>query len=166
MMSPRVLSENEVAELFRVSSANKRDNMLIKALYYLGLKNGEAQNLKVGDVELPAMTIKVARGRRTRHVPIPEGFSEDMKQWLEHCQDYVFRGRDSKRRLSDRHIRRLVKKWAKEAGIADCNVIKPHTLRVSYAVHLRKNETPVADIQKLLGHARKETTEMYTYTIQ
>ena len=47
------------------------------------------------------------------------------------------------------------------AGIA--KAAGPHSLRHSFATHLFENNTDIRRIQKLLGHAKLETTTIYTH---
>ncbi len=148
--------------MFKASESSKRDGMLLKCLYYLGLKSSEAQRLMASDLDVSENTI-IIRGRNERELMIPGAFPFELSRFTEGREGLVFTGNDSRGGLSDRHIRRIVKHYASLANIDNANEIKPHTLRISYAVHLRKDGLSVKTIQQLLGHSRRETTYMYTH---
>jgi integrase/recombinase XerD len=63
--------------------------------------------------------------------------------------------------LDDADIVRIVQKAAKRAGIT--KHVTPHTLRHTCATHLLKGKADIRQIQKLLGHQRLSSTEIYTH---
>jgi site-specific recombinase XerD len=162
---PRFLSPAEVAEIFRTAELSPRDSFLLKSMYYLGLRNSEAKSMRIDDIDFINNNVKVVqgKGRKDRYVPIPEGFSEELRGFVEGRSGYLFEGRASQGTLSDRHIRRIVKYYAEKAGIRKFEEIHPHTLRHSYATHLQNNGVPLNVIQSMLGHERIETTTIYTH---
>ena len=170
MKFPRILTEMEVARMFKAagaSPAGQRDEMLLKCLYYLGLKSNEARGLKVADIDINENVITI-RGRNERAIMIPGKFPFELMQFTagRQAEELVFSGRGPEGTMSGRHIRRIVKDCARLAEVRNCEEIKPHTFRISYAAHLRKDGIPVKSIQQLLGHARRETTYIYTHGLQ
>lgn len=160
--------------MFRVASeANKgtnfetRDLILLKSLYYMGLRNSEIQKMLIEDVDIINRLVKVVQGKRAkdRYVPIPEGFANDLRAWIGgRSSGPLFVGRSGDQKMiSDRHIRRIVKKYAQLANVRKYEEIHPHTLRHSYATHLQNRGVPLNVIQNMLGHSNIQTTTIYTH---
>jgi len=162
---PRFLTPSEVAEVFKAAKENPRDSMLLKSLYYLGLRNSELRAMCIEDIDAINRTVKVVqgKGRKDRYVPIPGDFAEEMKAFIGARKGLLFEGRNERGELSDRHLRRIVKQYARLANVRKCEEIHPHTLRHSYATHLQNSGVPLNVIQGMLGHARLETTTIYTH---
>ena len=87
----------------------------------------------------------VAGGRR-RSLLLPGG-------WL-------FPGRNPVEPLSARQFCRAVRAAAQAAGIK--KRVSPHTLRHSFATHLLEQDVDIRVVQTLLGHAKLDTTALYT----
>ncbi|MEI9966519.1 MAG: tyrosine-type recombinase/integrase [Candidatus Moraniibacteriota bacterium] len=64
-------------------------------------------------------------------------------------------------RLTPRSVQRLVKHYAKKAGIV--KDVHPHTLRHSFATDLLINGADIRSVQAMLGHASITTTQVYTH---
>ncbi len=146
--------------MFKASADNPRDNLMLKCMFYLGLRNSELQNLRIEDIDLINGNVKVVqgKGRKDRYVPIP---TKSFVSELNSCMGYQHTGRIFL--LSDRHIRRIVKHYAKKAGVRKSEEVHPHTLRHSYATFLQNQGTPLNVIQEILGHARIDTTTIYVH---
>ena len=157
---PRFLTPKEVQAMFAVSHSNPRDNLLLKCMFYLGLRNSEVRNLRVDDIDLINRLVKVVqgKGKKDRYVPIPTAeLAEEIRKWIgERKEGLLFH-------ISDRHLRRIVKNYAEKAGIRKPEEIHPHTLRHSYATQLQNSGVPLNVIQQILGHERIETTTIYVH---
>ena len=136
----RVLTAIEIARMFHVAGPNTRDCMLLKCMYFLGLRNSEVQNLRIEDIDFKSEKVRVGRGRKTRYAAIPNGFEKELETFIRDKKGYVFSGR-SNGLLSDRHIRRIVKSHACRAGLQKCEEIHPHTLRHSYVSEMSETRS-------------------------
>jgi site-specific recombinase XerD len=73
---------------------------------------------------------------------------------------WLFPGRNPVEPLSARQLCRVVRAAAQAAGIT--KRVSPHTLRHSFATHLLEQDVDIRVIQTLLGHAKLDTTALYT----
>jgi site-specific recombinase XerD len=146
--------------MFRASKNSKRDNLILRCLFYLGLRNSELQKLRIGDIDLINRNVKVVsgKGEKDRYIVIPnQKLIEDLKSWIgDRREGPLFY-------ISDRHIRRIVKHYAIKANIRRPQEVHPHTLRHSYATYMQNKGLPLNAIQKMLGHENIETTTIYAH---
>lgn len=68
---------------------------------------------------------------------------------------------DSGKRMTVRHVQKLVKRYLVIAGLP--MDMSPHKIRHSYATHLINNGADLRIVQDLLGHASLSTTQIYTH---
>jgi integrase/recombinase XerC len=171
---PRPLSVDDcrgLAEEGLEPEASPRDRALVELLYGAGLRVGELCALDVGHFEKGRGEVRVwGKGGRERVVPLPGMAREALAAYLEaraapapDSPLFVSArpGRDGvARRLGARDVRRILRRRAREAGVADR--VHPHRLRHSYATHLLDMGADLREIQELLGHRSLSTTQKYT----
>ena len=124
----------------------------------------EVANLKVSDIDSQRMTLRVkqGKGQRDRYVMLSPQLLELLRDWWRAArpQALLFPGQNPVNPMSARQLGRAVHAAASLAGIA--KRVSPHTLRHSFATHLLEQNVNIRVIQVLLGHAKLETTALYT----
>ena len=90
----------------------------------------------------------------------------EIGKWLERWPEssYLFPTRDGGR-LSTRYLRQLVSRLADRAELAESEKVSPHTLRHTFATDLYRETKNLRLVQKALGHASIQTTEIYTHVV-
>jgi len=160
---PMVLSPSEVAQLLR-HAVDLRCRLALGASYGAGLRVSEVVRLKVNDIDSERMVIRVEQGKghKDRYVmlsPYLLGLVRDWRQ-AEQPQSWLFPGRKPGTHLTTRQLIRICHETACAANIN--KRVTPHILRHSFATHLLEQNVDVRIIQVLLGHARLDTTALYT----
>lgn len=160
---PTVLSAFEVKALLQ-NTRNLKHRAITALLYGSGLRVGEILALRLNaiDIERRQVCIREAKGRKDRIVVLADRLLPLLENYLNTYQPktYFAEGAPGKA-YSASSIRAFLQRNAKRAGIR--KHITPHTLRHSYATHLLEQGVDVRYIQELLGHARPETTMIYTH---
>jgi integrase/recombinase XerD len=166
---PTVLSVEEVTLLLHAASAPKY-KAAFAAAYGAGLRVSEVVALKVGDIDSERMLLRVERGKggKDRHAMLSPQLLELLRAWWREGRrrslllpgGWLFPGRNPVEPLSARQLCRVVRAAAQAAGIN--KRVSPHTLRHSFATHLLEQGVDIRVIQTLLGHAKLDTTALYT----
>jgi site-specific recombinase XerD len=161
--APVVLSQEEVARLLEAAPGLKYKAALSVA-YGAGLRVSEVANLKVSDIDSERMTLRVeqGKGQRDRYVMLSPQLLELLRDWWRTArpQVWLFPGQNPINPMTPRQLNRAVTAAKDLAGIA--KRVSPHTLRHSFATHLLEQGVDIRVIQVLLGHAKLETTALYT----
>lgn len=160
---PVVPSRREVARLIGAAACS-RDKLLIGLMYAAGFRLSEVCRLRWADFDFDRMAIRVRRGKGAvdRTVLLPKKYCDLLCSLAnEHAgHQYVFAGEKTGRHISPRTVGRVIERACCIARIA--KKLTPHCLRHAFATHLLEQGTGIRSIQKLLGHARLETTTIYT----
>jgi site-specific recombinase XerD len=161
--APVVLSEEEVVRLLEAAPGLKY-KAAFGVAYGAGLRVSEVVALKVSDIDSQRMTLRIeqGKGQRDRYVMLSPQLLEWLRDWWRAArpQAWLFPGMNPVNPMSARQLSRVVSDTAREAGIA--KRVSPHTLRHSFATHLLEHNVDIRVIQVLLGHAKLETTALYT----
>ena len=164
--APIVLSQEEVARLLEAAPSLKYKAALSVA-YGAGLRVSEVANLKVSDIDSQRMTLRVeqGKGQRDRTVMLSAQLLELLRDWWRAARPpvWLFPGQNPINPITPRQLNRAVTAAKDLAGIA--KRVSPHTPRViarGFATHLLEQGVDIRVIQVLLGHAKLETTALYT----
>jgi integrase/recombinase XerD len=128
------------------------------------LRVSEVVSLKVSDVDSKRMMLRVeqGKGRKDRHAMLSPQLLKLLRDWyrIAQPQGWLFPGQDPIKPMTTRQLTRACHATAHMAEIT--KRVTPHTLRHSFATHLLERQTHLRTIQALLGHAKLESTALYT----
>jgi integrase/recombinase XerD len=160
---PVVLSLEEVVRLLDAAPGLKYKAALSLA-YGAGLRVSEVVALKVSDIDSKRMIIRIeqGKGRKDRYVMLSPNLLELLRAWYKAArpQGWLFPGRDRVQPMTTRQLNRACHAAANMAEIS--KPMSMHTLRHSFATHLLEQNIDIRVIQVLLGHAKLDTTALYT----
>jgi site-specific recombinase XerD len=172
------LETEEVERLLNVIDTTNpiglRDRAIIELLFSGGLRVSELVSLNTDHINVERREFMVrGKGQKDRPIFISEQAADWVNRYLDTRQDkynplfihYSGTQDDAEgglyTRLTVRSVQRLVKRYAKAAGIT--KDVSPHTLRHSFATDLLHNGADIRSVQGLLGHANIATTQIYTH---
>jgi len=167
---PDILTPEEVAALIN-GTRELRYQVYILTCYSMGLRLGEALNLKVGDIDaqLNRVHIRQGKGRKDRYVTLPVATLYALRRyWSTHRNSaWLFpEGKNPQQQnKAERHMNRGGTQNAFKAIVQDCNVHKHitiHSLRHCYGAHLMAAGVHLRAIQQEMGHDSPKTTAVYT----
>lgn len=144
-----------------------RDAALMELVYSSGLRVSEVCGLRRADVDIGQRVLRVrGKGKKERQVPFGRTALEVLEAYWAAGgtpvgpDEPVFRGPGGGPMLP-RTVQRRLKVHLMAAGLDP--TLTPHKLRHSFATHLLDRGADLRSVQELLGHARLQTTEVYTH---
>ena len=160
---PIVLSPEEVSRFLEAAPGLKY-KAAFSVAYGAGLRASEVTSLKPTDIDSKRMVIRVeqGKGRKDRYVMLSPQLLELLRDWwhVGQPQGWLFRVACSGAPLTTRQLNRACHAAAQMAELE--KPVSLHTLRHSFATHLLEQNVDIRVIQVLLGHAKLDTTALYT----
>lgn len=169
---PSFVREKEMDQLLDSDFPDTFEGLLQKTvmtmLYMTGMRRSELLSLEDKDIDFSAHHIKVTGKRnKQRLIPFGEELECCMKEYMSRRNGNVPAGSarflvDSKgKSLPVGHLNKIVRENLSK--VTSLKKKSPHVLRHSFATALLNNNADLVSIQKLLGHADLQTTEVYTH---
>jgi integrase/recombinase XerD len=147
-----------------------RMRAMLEVLYSTGIRRFELAGVKLFDVDVErgALMVRQGKGSKDRLVPVGERACAWVDKYLREVRPDLATGTDDYRLLLDddgrgftpERIGDLVRRQLTAAGIEHPGSC--HLFRVACATHMLENGADIRFIQSLLGHAKLDTTQIYT----
>jgi integrase/recombinase XerD len=130
---------------------SERERIVIKLLFGTGCRIEELVSTKLEDVDTVESIIHIhaerTKTRQYRDVVVLESMIPDLERWIESLPEgsiWLFPGRDPSKHISQRWIRMVIDRAARQAEIQRSydtskdgralNIVSPHSLRHAHAV--------------------------------
>ena len=160
---PTVLSEQEMADLFR-GIANIKHKAILMLAYSGGLRLGEITRVKIADIDSKRMQVRIeqSKGKKDRYTLLSARLLPVLREYFKEYKPrlWLFEGATGGQ-YSMGSIQQIMKDAMQAAGIK--KKASMHTLRHSFATHMLEHGTDLRYIQSLMGHESSKTTEIYTH---
>lgn len=154
---------DETLELIRQNVYSTRDLAIVDFLFSTGVRVGELVKLNKKDLNLEAKEcIVIGKGNKQRKVYFDARTKLEIKQYLSNRNDdndalFVSLFKPYKR-LKISGVEILLRKIGKKLNISK---IHPHKFRRTLATKAIDKGMPIEQVQKMLGHAKIDTTLEY-----
>ena len=145
-------------------TTNDKHRLVILLLYASGMRVSELVGLRVGDVDLSRLQLRIRRGkgRKERVALLSPMLTDTLREQTHgrHPESPVIPS-NAGGALTARSIQKVVGRAAAAGGVE--GKVTPHSLRHAFATHLLEQGSDLAVIQVLLGHADLRTTMRYIH---
>jgi integrase/recombinase XerD len=172
---PSVLNKDEAELVLKQPALEKplgvRDRALLEVLYSTGIRRMEILRLKLYDVDKNhgLVSVREGKGKRDRVVPIGERALAWLEKYLvevrpliasEADEGYVFLT-STGQPFAPNHLSWLARRYVQAAEPGKNGAC--HIFRHTMATLMLEGGADVRYIQAMLGHARLDTTQIYTH---
>ncbi|MFY7733273.1 MAG: tyrosine-type recombinase/integrase [Bacteroidia bacterium] len=172
--NPRNIVTVDEIKLIYKKAKTLQNKAIISCAYGCGLRRNEIVNLNVSDIDLKNKTllVRVAKGGKTRLIPLSDIVAKHFKKYLKFHQNN-FEQTNFKQlpcfissngsRMRGSKINQTLKTIILNTNNHELigKNITLHCLRHSIAVHLINNGAAITFVQTYLGHSSVDTTNLY-----
>ncbi len=150
-----------------------RDAAMIQLLYATGVRVSELIQLRTGDFDGGAQTVRVVgKGNKQRIVPLGREALAAVETYVATDRVKLLKGRSSPflfvtargTKMTRQGFWKLLRQHGRAAGLYEN--VNPHALRHTFATHLLEGGADLRSVQTMLGHADIGTTQVYTHVMQ
>jgi len=121
---PEVPTEEELRRFYQAvwNCRNFADMVLIKTLFYTGVRVSELVAIRLDEVDVERCHIRTTRGKgnKDRQVPFPLSFRELLTMHIQRMHEkgalYLFES-SRRHKYTDRGVRKMLARYAAQAGI-------------------------------------------------
>ena len=172
---PKALSPKEINLLLAIPNTAQpfglRDRAMLELLYASGIRRTELSQLDLGDYDPTTHTLTIRRGKggNFRRLPVGARAHSWMDKFLTESRPlFAHLPNETALFLSGYGTRitpAYLGNWIKKL-LNRCGIDKPgscHLFRHSCATHMHQGGADIRYVQEMLGHARLETTQIYTH---
>jgi len=170
-----ILTADQVETLLNVPDVNTklglRDRAILETFYSSGIRCGELIALDVYDISFDRgiLTVRQGKNKKDRVVPIGARALSWVQKWIndirpelvtESSDQALFVSKNGKR-MHPNALSKLVREYLVGIGITQRGAC--HLLRHTAATLMMENGADLRSLQQFLGHARLNTTQIYTH---
>ncbi len=169
-----VLSVDEVETILNVTDITDpmgiRDRTILEVLYSTGIRRSELINLRLFDLdsERGTLMVRLGKGNKDRMVPIGERAIAWIDKYRYEVRPEYVQSEDPEtlfltkmgEAFSPARMTQMVRRYVKKADIGKSGSC--HLFRHAMATQMLENGADLRYLQEMLGHARVDTTQIYT----
>jgi integrase/recombinase XerC len=177
-----ILNGNEIEQVYSFVEGHKRnsisgrDSIIIDLLLVPALRVKELANLKIKDLFLDELKIKVVRkGGKEQFLPVRKNTAEQIQIMLDKRDScladenlFLSTRRNSETGEYPPLAKRTIQDNIHNSLVTNCADNKtnfgPHLLRHTGATQMMKNGSDIVTLKEILGHENLNTTMIYTHT--
>lgn len=153
-------------EYLRKACVSVKEKAIIEFLYSTGCRVSELTNVKRDDVNWNDKSVHLfGKGKKHRVSFINAKAEITLKEYLDSrnddCEYLLVTSRKPYRQMHKDGVEKIVRNISNRASELTGKRITPHILRHTTATTALRNGMPIADISKLLGHEKIDTTMIY-----